>query len=58
MLASRVIMYSINGDKRNYKSEIIDQRDRISKLFHSCVQTSRYKRGKLEKGKLTNKNKT
>ena len=26
-----------NGNKRKYKSEMIGQRDRISKLFYSCV---------------------
>jgi len=54
---SRVMIYSVDGNKRDYKSEIIGQRNRISKLFHSCIQTSRYREGKLEKREFTNKNK-
>ena len=40
-----------DGDKRDYKGKVTDQRDRISKLFHSYVQTSRYRRDKSEKKK-------
>jgi len=32
------------------------QRDKISKLIHSCTQTNRYRRGKLESKELTNIN--
>ena len=54
---NRVMICSVDGDKRDYKGEIIGQRNRISKLFHSCTQTSRYRGGKLEKREFTDKNK-
>jgi len=37
-----------------FVTEVIGQRDRISKLFHSCVQTSRHREDKSEKKELTN----
>jgi len=50
------LLQPLIGDKRGYKGEVTGQRDKISKLFHSCIQTSRYRGDKSEKRELTSKN--